>query len=308
MQSLVSCPLYERGFLKMNRFLFMIIFILPISLWAKSYDYQLSICAIFKNEAAYLKEWIEFHKLVGVQHFYLYNNESSDASAAVLLPYIQSGEVELRDWNCDFDDSVQEAAYSDCLKRCIGKTKWLAVIDIDEFLFPVKEDNLVEFLNNYTKFGGVSCYWQVFGTSGLKAIPKGRLVTESFTRCLAAQHDDNRFVKTIVRPETVQTLHIHIPDYKPPFFGVDSTKTRFPGSGRRKVLLNKIRINHYWTRAEDFFFGQKIPKIRKHWKRPIPEARIKKWLVETNQEEDFSISRFLPRLRAKVTGEEISFD
>ena len=31
--------------------------------------YQVSICAIFKNEAKYLKEWIEFHKIIGVEHF-----------------------------------------------------------------------------------------------------------------------------------------------------------------------------------------------------------------------------------------------
>ena len=38
--------------------------------------YDLSVCAIFKDEASYLKEWIEYHKLVGVQHFYLYENEN----------------------------------------------------------------------------------------------------------------------------------------------------------------------------------------------------------------------------------------
>ena len=36
--------------------------------------YKLSICAIFKNEANYLKEWIEYHRMVGVEHFYLYNS------------------------------------------------------------------------------------------------------------------------------------------------------------------------------------------------------------------------------------------
>ena len=35
--------------------------------------HQLSICAIFKNEAKFLKEWIEYHRLVGVDHFYLYD-------------------------------------------------------------------------------------------------------------------------------------------------------------------------------------------------------------------------------------------
>jgi len=39
----------------------------------------LSICAIFKDEAPYLPEWIEFHRLVGVERFFLYDNGSGDA-------------------------------------------------------------------------------------------------------------------------------------------------------------------------------------------------------------------------------------
>ena len=41
--------------------------------------YNLSICAIFKNEAKYLKEWIEYHRIFGVDHFYLYNIGSRDS-------------------------------------------------------------------------------------------------------------------------------------------------------------------------------------------------------------------------------------
>ena len=38
-------------------------------LWRKpKYDkkYAMSICGIFKNEARFLKEWIEYHQLVGI--------------------------------------------------------------------------------------------------------------------------------------------------------------------------------------------------------------------------------------------------
>lgn len=35
-----------------------------------SYSVYLAVCAIFRDEAPYLAEWIEFHRLVGVEHFY----------------------------------------------------------------------------------------------------------------------------------------------------------------------------------------------------------------------------------------------
>ena len=53
----------------------------------------LSIAAIYRNEAPYLREWIEFHKLVGVERFFLYNNESTDDHRAVLAPYVEAGIV-----------------------------------------------------------------------------------------------------------------------------------------------------------------------------------------------------------------------
>lgn len=42
--------------------------------------FALAVCAIFKDEAAYLREWLDFHLLMGVEHFYLYDNGSSDQS------------------------------------------------------------------------------------------------------------------------------------------------------------------------------------------------------------------------------------
>jgi hypothetical protein len=45
---------------------------------ALTIKHYLSICAIFKDEAPYLQEWIEFHRLLGVEKFYLYNNNSRD--------------------------------------------------------------------------------------------------------------------------------------------------------------------------------------------------------------------------------------
>lgn len=58
----------------------------------------MAICAICKNEAPYLGEWSEFHSLVGVQRFHLYQNRSADDYLSVLGPYLDEGVVELTEW------------------------------------------------------------------------------------------------------------------------------------------------------------------------------------------------------------------
>lgn len=114
----------------------------PSVLLFPSYRYQLSICAISQNDAPYLKEWIDFHKCVGVEHFYLFNHGSQDTMDEVLKPYVDRGEVELFHWPVipkQIAVLSQVDAYNWTLRYATGETKWLAFIDTDEFLFRLKK-------------------------------------------------------------------------------------------------------------------------------------------------------------------------
>ena len=140
--------------------------------------YNISICAIFRNEAKFLKEWIEFHKIIGVEHFYLYNNFSDDNYQEVLKPYILANEVELIEWPVK---QGQMKAYQDCLNRFKDETKWIGFIDLDEFIVPINTHNLYEELKPFEgKYPSVLIYWKMFGTSGLMGRDKGSLIIEDF--------------------------------------------------------------------------------------------------------------------------------
>ena len=147
----------------------------------KEKKYNVSICAIFKNEAPYLKEWIEFNNIVGVDHFYMYNNNSEDDYEAVLKPYIKSGLVTLIDWP---QNQKQMECYQTCIKDYARETKWLGFIDIDEFIVPKSTDSIYEFLKAFeNKAGAVNLYWKLFGTSGRMDRDLSGLVCEDFTVC-----------------------------------------------------------------------------------------------------------------------------
>ena len=92
----------------------------------------LSICAIYRDEGPYLREWIEFHRLAGVERFFLYDNLSEDDHVEVLAPYVEDGTVTVRRWPV-FDP--QTPAYNDCLRWHRHDSRWIAFIDVDEFLF-----------------------------------------------------------------------------------------------------------------------------------------------------------------------------
>lgn len=143
--------------------------------------YNVAVCAIFKNEAPYLKEWLEYNHLVGVEHFYMYNNNSEDEYESVLAPYIQSGLVTLIQWP---HNQAQIRCYKDCIKNYSDETKWLGFIDIDEFIVPKAADNLYSLLKPFEKNrGSVKLYWRMYGTSGRMNRNMQGLVSEDFTVC-----------------------------------------------------------------------------------------------------------------------------
>jgi hypothetical protein len=265
-----------------------------------AYQYNLSVCMIFQNDAPYLKEWIEFHRLLGVEHFYLYNNLSDDDYQAVLEPYVKTGIVELFDWpypshNVQDWDPIQVAAYQDGWKRSLGITKWLAILDSDEFLFPTQNDNLVDFLLPYEKLahiGGICVNWVMYGTSHVYKIPDDKLLIETL---VYSRGQGNDHFKSIIRPEYVS--YVCSPHYVLYHKGIchctPSNRLVLPPF----VEIDQIRINHYWSRDEWYFQNIKTPR-RVKWGTP---AEVCEYQGEKNNDfYDTAIFRFIAPLREKL--------
>lgn len=141
--------------------------------------YQISICSCFKNEAPFLKEWIEYHVFIGFNHFYLYNNNSIDNYKEVLNPYIKKGLITLVDLP---DVPVQIPSYRHFVCNFKDETKWVAFIDLDEFVCPIKDDNIQNWLIKHDKYPVICMYWKYFGSSGLFNHDFNKTVIEQYTQ------------------------------------------------------------------------------------------------------------------------------
>ena len=216
--------------------------------------YNVSICAIFKNEAPYLKEWLEFNHLVGVEHFFMYNNNSEDNYQEVLNPYIDKGWVTLVQWPYN---QKQMECYMDCIHKYSQETKWLGFIDIDEFIVPKTTDNIYEFLKNFENRGSVNIYWRLFGTSGLMDRNLNGLVSEDFTVCWPKYCDIGKcFYNTAFgfddnSKKSKQLHHKFWANYK----GIDIPPVNIFNNicvGNRNIADTAefpIQINHYFTKS-----------------------------------------------------------
>lgn len=226
--------------------------------------YDLSICAIFHNEERFLKDWVDFHLLMGVQHFYLYNHQSEDGYQETLEPYIEQGIVDLIDWNFSYTNivewnEIQCNAYNNGLDRSRFFSKWVAFIDTDEYLYSPDGIPLPEILNEYEGFGALSANWVLFGTSALYEVDPGcPLIFQLIYKTL---EDHKNTVKSIVDPlKTERFINPHYPLLYPDHPQVTENKEIFHGPFSPSLSAHRVRINHYWSRDQKFFNEEKIAR------------------------------------------------
>lgn len=92
-----------------------------------------------------LPEWLEFHLLVGFEHFYVYDNsEKPHGPVYVMLkPFLKRGLATYHHWphrNCKGAASGtwihQYGAGNACARRYAPESEWIADIDEDEYMVP----------------------------------------------------------------------------------------------------------------------------------------------------------------------------
>jgi len=271
--------------------------------------YYLSICAIFKNEASFLREWLEYHLIVGVEHFYLYNNFSDDSYKEILQPYIDKGIVDLIEWPVMYG---QLPSYYDFWEKYRNETKWVMFIDLDEFMCPVYETDLKKWLRKFDMYPSIRVYWKMFGTSGKIEHDPDTLTIEQYTVCW----------------DKIRTLGKNIVNTEWDFGGMDLhdiyTKTYILG---RKIEIPSINVfgkfvkwnihrlkwgatkesftlqlNHYWSKAWRIY-ELKIDKGDAVCEQLLIQRKQEGFFNEheiRNKEKDYKIFRFLLKVKLSL--------
>lgn len=242
--------------------------------WARGREpHYLSICAIFKNEARYLEEWMRFHRGIGVSHFFLYDNESTDDPLTVLRPWIEMGLVTLVAWP---GRAQQVRAYMHCLRNNWSATRWLAFLDLDEFLFSPSQIDIRSILSRFESSPALFVYWQVFGSSGHVVRPSCPVVEAYNMRERAPRQPSG---KSIVNPRFVRRMpNTHNFAL---WIGAanDTSGTKldyksFFDDVAKIPCFDVLRINHYWSRSleelaekverGDAFFPDQPRELQEH--------------------------------------------
>ena len=255
--------------------------------------YELTACMKFKNAARFLAEWIEFHRIVGFGHFYLYNNNSNDDYLKALKPYLDDGLVTLYEW---LQIPAFPAADEHCVANHKHEARWIAFLDDDEFPFPTAGESIPKVLRKYESFPALAVHWLMFGSAGHIHRPPG-LVLENYLLRASAP---SPIVKSIVNPRRIAgPANTHHWIYQNAHLASDENERPVQTSRSVPATVDVLRINHYWS------------KSREDREIKIARGPVDQWAIENprsmdqwqefdqgfNEVEDREILRFVPTVR-----------
>lgn len=189
--------------------------------------YQLCVCTMVWNQAFALREWIIYHAWLGVERWFIYDNNSDDGIKEAIE------ELDLEGYNVSRHlwpwIKTQEAGFSHCAVRAKDECNWVSFMDVDEFFyfpFPTRrrqrnrnlgfpgQNSLRQVVANFSSSTSIaeirtSCH--SFGPSGLSSPPL-QGVTAGYTCRLQSPERH----KSIVRPDALDATlltvvhHFHL--------------------------------------------------------------------------------------------------
>ena len=146
---------------------------------------KIAVVAIARDEKSFMDEWLLYHRLVGIDHFFIYDDDPIPGLQEFLQPH-ESYTTVIR-WHDKHQafpgkrGNRQTQAYLHALKCYLIGYDWVAFIDLDEFLVFRKHNNVKSFLTSLDAVPSVALCCHVFGHNGHYADPEG-LVTSEHTR------------------------------------------------------------------------------------------------------------------------------
>lgn len=215
------------------------------------YKYKLGVCVIIKNEAPYIKEWLDYHHLLGASIFYIFDNDSSDNTYDILKPYIDQGLVKYYKIH---GKSRQLDSYTLCCKKYKKEAQYIAFFDIDEFVYLPPSQKLIDVIDNsfakHNDMGALGLNWIIFGSSHLER-KTDAYVIERFKYRSETNFEKNHHIKSIVNPRRVIVFrNPHFAFFQKGFFTYSVLDEKL-NEAFVDTICEDIRINHYFCKSKE---------------------------------------------------------
>ena len=206
--------------------------------------YNFAVVSIMKNTSANVKEWLDYHLLAGVDHFYIYDNDSYDNLKEILQPYVRAGIVTYIFYP---GKNKRIVAYNDAIQNFKFECRYMTFLDVEEFIFPKKNQSVVEvvdeILGDKDNVGGIELHRFNYSEGNQGFVQGG--ILDKFTR---RDRKPFEISNTIVNPRKVDYLfNVRYANY---FDGIFRVNEYSGDVGNNYTVSDKIVVNSYKKNVE----------------------------------------------------------
>jgi len=158
------------------------------------------LAAILRDEEPFLNEWLVYHKMIGIDHFFLYDDDPDLPLQKLVQPHAEY--VTVIPWHYMHEECTgrnrQTKAYMHAVLEYGAGFEWITFIDGDEFIVLRKHETINDFLAGFSNAASITLNWHVFGHNGYYDDPPG-LITALLTR----RKERPETIKSITRPGSI---------------------------------------------------------------------------------------------------------
>lgn len=269
-----------------------------------------AIVLIVRDEARHIGEWAQFHHRAGIRHVFAYDNGSSDGSMDALRAALPGDAVTIIPWaqkhlrtGLKREIHNQVLAYAHALTNFGADYRWMAFIDVDEFIVPVAAASIPAALAGLEAAAHLSLPWHNFGRNGHETPPEGGVLA-NYLRTPPSPYGLTHGLnfKCLVDPSRVTAVGVHAFEIDGRAEGVNDRGDLFRHADRTRpgfYSRERLQLNHYYTRSNT----ELQAKIRRGSNRDVAANRhVRRVLrivaaIEADTVEDQSVARFLQRLQ-----------
>jgi len=245
-------------------------YILEKKIDRNKYKDKIGIMTHFKNENEYLLPWIYYYDKMGIDYFFIYNNNPKNKDYYDIVKEKYGDRVILCKWGFPFELNLwpsgrsQMAAFTHCLKK-YRNMKWIGFFDLDEYVVPLKDLTIKNFLDKFNVENistiAIECMW--FGCGrGIECDNTNFLEKLTFCKGETEKRRDKEErrmrvnAKCFHNPRNAIVIGNHkVVEFKGEYLCMDD---------------KEIRFNHYFTLSKwgrDRFFTKKWKGNKKEIKK-----------------------------------------
>jgi Glycosyltransferase family 92 len=208
----------------------------------------LTIGTCWKGEEEYALDFVRYHSHIGVERFIIYDREYNEISRM----FVDNPAVIVKPFP-ECPANIHSTAWAGLIGDCqtAYPTTWLALIDADQVLVPVKGNDMRDVLKDYEEYASLQLNWHTYGSSGHENKTEGSLY-QRFTKRARANEGINGHTQTICQPlrtlavQTADPHHVKLPSNE---ISVNTNKGRVMGPFNRPALHDVAWVAHYISKS-----------------------------------------------------------